>query len=341
MIKKLGLLAAILLGLTGTAHAVCTAGSLPFQLQNNTIADATQVMANFNQIANSVAATCAASGANSDITSLNGIMTPLSPSSGGTYHFLGVNSTGTNALVVATTTPTFTLNTGYLVTFIAGGTNTTVATLNVNGTGVKNLFRRTQLGAVATAGGEVISGNSYEVVYDGTEYILDRETIYIGSYMDWSTTTAPPGYLIADGSAVSQTTFAGLFAVIGLTYGNPGGGNFNLPDTRGRVMAGLDNYGSGAANRLTNAATGCGTTFTALNTTCANANESHTQILAEIAAHTHTFGYSTTTFGASPAPVVTSIFTNGGNTVTTTSTGSGQAMPIVNPNYATVKVIRF
>ena len=338
--KKLLLLAACFLA--SPAHAVCATGSMPFQLQNNTIADATQVMANFNQITNSVAANCAASGANTDITSLGGLMTPLAPSSGGTYHFLGVNSTGTNAIVVATTTPTsFTLNTGYRVTFIAGGTNTTVATLNVNGTGVKNLFRRTQLGAVATAGGEVISGNSYEVVYDGTEYILDRETIYIGSYMDWSTTTAPPGYLIADGSAVSQTTFAGLFAVIGLTYGNPGGGNFNLPDTRGRVMAGLDNYGSGAANRLTNAATGCGTTFTALNTTCANANESHTQILAEIAAHTHTFGYATTTFGASPAPVVTSIFTNGGNTVTTTSTGSGQAMPIVNPNYATVKVIRF
>lgn len=44
--------------------------------------------------------------------------------------------------------------------------------------------------------------------------------------------TAPAGWLLCTGTAVSQTTYARLFAVIGVTYGDPGGGNFNLPDLR-------------------------------------------------------------------------------------------------------------
>ena len=45
--------------------------------------------------------------------------------------------------------------------------------------------------------------------------------------------TTPVGWLACDGSSVSQTTYAALYAVIGTTFGNPGGGNFNLPDFRG------------------------------------------------------------------------------------------------------------
>ena len=53
----------------------------------------------------------------------------------------------------------------------------------------------------------------------------------VGLIAPWSTDTAPEGWLICDGSAVSRTTYAGLFAVIGTTYGE-GDGNttFNLPD---------------------------------------------------------------------------------------------------------------
>ena len=56
--------------------------------------------------------------------------------------------------------------------------------------------------------------------------------------------TPPPGWLECNGAAVSETTYAGLFAVIGYAYGNPGSGNFNLPDARGRVGVGLDRSGS-------------------------------------------------------------------------------------------------
>ena len=49
--------------------------------------------------------------------------------------------------------------------------------------------------------------------------------------MPWSKANVPAGFLYCDGSPVSRTTYAELFAVIGTTFGNPDGSNFpNLPD---------------------------------------------------------------------------------------------------------------
>jgi microcystin-dependent protein len=65
------------------------------------------------------------------------------------------------------------------------------------------------------------------------------------------------------GQAVSRTTYALAFAVLGTTWGNgDGSSTFNLPDLRGRVMAGLDNMGGTAANRITSGVCGVpGTTL--------------------------------------------------------------------------------
>jgi microcystin-dependent protein len=53
--------------------------------------------------------------------------------------------------------------------------------------------------------------------------------------------TAPDGWLIANGSAVSRTTYAKLFAAIGTQYGaGDGSTTFNLPSLRGRVIVGVD-----------------------------------------------------------------------------------------------------
>lgn len=51
----------------------------------------------------------------------------------------------------------------------------------------------------------------------------------------WAGTEAsvPTGWLICDGAAISESTFADLFAAIAYEYGNPGGGNFNLPNFQG------------------------------------------------------------------------------------------------------------
>jgi hypothetical protein len=65
-------------------------------------------------------------------------------------------------------------------------------------------------------------------------------------------TTAPTGWLMCDGSAVSRTTFVTLFAAVNTAYGaGDGSTTFNVPDLRGRVPAGVDNMGGSAASRLT------------------------------------------------------------------------------------------
>lgn len=72
-----------------------------------------------------------------------------------------------------------------------------------------------------------------------------------GVMMDFCGATPPDGWLICDGSAVSRATYARLFAVIGTTFGSGNGTTtFSLPDGRGRVIAGKDNMGGTAANRL-------------------------------------------------------------------------------------------
>jgi microcystin-dependent protein len=344
------------------AWAGCSVGALPFILQNNTIADATQVMANFNQITSGIQANCAAAGINLDITSLGALATPLSPAQGGTQIFYGGTSAGTNTVTISSTVPaSFALTTGVHVVFIAGGTSTGLTTLNVNSTGAQNVIRKTQFGAINTAGGELIANNTYSLMFTGVAYVIEGETILVGEMKDYvAGVTPPPGWLIADGNAVSQATFPTLFAVVGFAFGNPGGGNFNLPDTRGRTLVGLDNYGTstGAANRMTSPATGCGSTFTAIGATCVNGSQNHTQLLAEIAAHNHAItdpGHTHTVQGSSPQVIVTGSTVGGGtaagstgivinsNTtgITINNTPAAVPAPIVNPNLGVVKIIRF
>lgn len=66
-----------------------------------------------------------------------------------------------------------------------------------------------------------------------------------GVIIHTSASSTPVGYLVADGSAVSRTTYADLFTAIGTTYGvGDGSTTFNLPDHKGRVQAGEDASGT-------------------------------------------------------------------------------------------------
>lgn len=61
-----------------------------------------------------------------------------------------------------------------------------------------------------------------------------------GTVSAFAGSSAPTGYLLCDGTAVNRTTYAALFGVISDTYGvGDGSTTFNLPDLRGRVVAGL------------------------------------------------------------------------------------------------------
>ena len=62
-----------------------------------------------------------------------------------------------------------------------------------------------------------------------------------GAVIAWTTASAPTGWLICDGSAVSRSTYSGLFGVISDDYGaGDGSSTFNLPDYRGEFLRGTD-----------------------------------------------------------------------------------------------------
>ncbi len=63
----------------------------------------------------------------------------------------------------------------------------------------------------------------------------------VGSVINHAAETAPTGWLECDGSAVSRTTYAALFAVIGTVFGTGDGSTtFNVPDLRGEFVRGWD-----------------------------------------------------------------------------------------------------
>lgn len=73
----------------------------------------------------------------------------------------------------------------------------------------------------------------------------------VGAVIDYAGSSAPATWMFAYGQAISRTTYPALFAAIGTAYGNGNGSTtFNLPDLRGRVIAGKDNMGGIDAGRL-------------------------------------------------------------------------------------------
>lgn len=92
----------------------------------------------------------------------------------------------------------------------------------------------------------------------------------VAAVIPYAGSSAPSGWLLCDGSAVSRTTYAALFAIISTTYGTGDGSTtFNLPDLRGRSPIGK-NAG----------------TFTTLGAT--GGEETHILVTAEAPSHTHT-----------------------------------------------------
>lgn len=74
----------------------------------------------------------------------------------------------------------------------------------------------------------------------------------LGTISEYGGSSAPNAqWLMCDGSAVSRTTYAGLFAILSTTYGvGDGSTTFNLPDLRGRVPVGLNATGPSLINTL-------------------------------------------------------------------------------------------
>ncbi len=74
---------------------------------------------------------------------------------------------------------------------------------------------------------------------------LINAAIPSGLIMPFGNTSAPTGFVACDGSAISRTTFADLFAAIGTVWGvGDGSTTFNVPDLRGGFIRGTGSHGS-------------------------------------------------------------------------------------------------
>ena len=122
----------------------------------------------------------------------------------------------------------------------------------------------------------------------------------VGTIKPWGKTTAPSGYLLCDGTAVSRTTYAELYVVLGDTYGAGNGSTtFNVPQLQGKTPQGYDGNtynlaGTGGANTVTVALTNNQAVSSVTNTVTNNqavtvtGSISNTSLTtAQLAAHVH------------------------------------------------------
>jgi microcystin-dependent protein len=119
--------------------------------------------------------------------------------------------------------------------------------------------------------------------------------VLTGAVLAYAGATAPDGFLLCDGTAVSRATYAALYAIIGTIYGaGDGSSTFNLPDIRGYFIRGL-NTTSGSAPIDFGRALG-NKQDDALKTHTHTADHAHTASATQAAHdHSYTFGYTTST----------------------------------------------
>jgi microcystin-dependent protein len=146
-----------------------------------------------------------------------------------------------------------------------------------------------------------------------------------GTITGWGGTTAPPNWLLCDGSAVSRATYASLFAAIGIAFGaGDGSTTFNLPNLKGRVPVGRD---------------ATQTEFDVLGET--GGEKSHLLTIAEMPAHSHTTRIRTaiTWAGLSAGAQIYGL-DSAGNDATST-TGGGTAHNNLQPYQVVNYIIKF
>lgn len=98
-----------------------------------------------------------------------------------------------------------------------------------------------QLLAAGGGTGLSSSGTSGNVLTsDGSGWVSSAPNyVPTGGMVMWGTASAPSGYLLCNGSAVSRSTYSALFAVVGTAFGSGDGSTtFNLPDFRDRFPVG-------------------------------------------------------------------------------------------------------
>lgn len=143
------------------------------------------------------------------------------------------------------------------------------------------------------------------------------QMVPVGSITAYASTTAPTGWLLANGTSITVAMYPNLFAVIGYSYGGSGA-NFTLPDLSGRniIMA-----------------------STTANIGQKSGESNHIQTGAELAAHTHTVPYYYSSGGAT---MIAQSSTGGAQqNEISGSTGSSAPMNVLDPYIVLQYIIKY
>lgn len=151
-------------------------------------------------------------------------------------------------------------------------------------------------GNYANLAAATLSQNSIENDSDS----IPAPLLPAGSVIMWSGSSAPTGWLLCDGSNISRTTYASLFAIAGTAYGvGDGSTTFGLPDLRDRFPLGKGTNNStlgaetgsmSASSVLTTAADGDGDLTVGTTSVAATAKDSTSTVVVNSvtqASHTH------------------------------------------------------
>ena len=185
--------------------------------------------------------------------------------------------------------------------------------------------------------------------YEATRYDFDGafltgiEGVNTGIVVPWGSAVIPSGFLECNGQAVSQATYAALFAVIGTTYGNPGGGNFNVPDLTDRTVVNKSNTKSlaqtGGENTVTPTGNISGSTGSTTLTTQQIASHSHS---ATVNGNSGNAGIFKSSCGGGPNYTANTQATGGGQSHdhTLSANFSGSANSVLQPYLVLIYIIK-
>jgi microcystin-dependent protein len=247
-----------------------------------------------------------------------------------------------------------------VIAFVPHTTSGAAPTLAVDGLTAKGI--RLQTG-VDLPSGVLIQGTPYVVTYFASagEFILhniggDPYAVPLGVALPFFGSSAPnSSFVLPYGQAISRTTYSTLFTMFSTTYGSGDGSTtFNVPDLRGRVVAGKDDMGGSDAGRLSTTYFGAvsGQSGSTLGHT--GGAESHTLTAAQAPANmtgSGTVSGDTSVVGSSNFAVYSGSFQSGtaasvngvadsginklsmsnGTVSVTVNSGGGSAHPIVQP----------
>lgn len=160
-----------------------------------------------------------------------------------------ITASGNQQDIVGTIkSPITKLISGLSIKLIAIAPNAPNATLNINNTGQKPIFKHGETSVVRLQGGEMVTSGVYNLTYidalNGNTggWFLDSPSsqpkyIPSGVICAFAQIELPDGWIDCDGRAISRSQYASLFATIGVRWGAGNGETtFNVPDLRGEFI---------------------------------------------------------------------------------------------------------